>query len=1381
MLSTKTMNKTGAAQTPTVSVQEGSSVSLAVPGSSPLATKRKGPKVSAAVSVRKRLPGWNAYKAKRDAALFEAIIHNEPEAIRTLVKSGADINARFYEYSNGSSLHVALETCNPDEDDACAVLGALLHNGADVSVHDSAGNTPLHLAAAKDNLEAVDMLLLSGAISSVCNHKGYTPIHLAAIGASGATVRLLLKRTSLHNFTKSIKAAMQAMRVHKSPSPLLLACIHKNLSAMASLAEYKMKNSKATWGDIVKFVTEAQPPIDGAAEFLKAVHKEIGEHEVRGSFRRKLSTMKPHSSASLTSAASGACAAVSEDEESQGDFGDTLTLPAHRAVHTLSKGSSFASFDRHLNQKGKREGGSAVQSTKGSSVQLVAADDSDSKASGIDFGLTQDGIVNAASLIPVETHADIRLKRRGSNIHWYNPRSVVVRRNEQGSLNLSLVGGKKPNDLTQVVIREGYPVEYESDFHLSSGDEVLTIDGEKVYHLPHHEIVDRLRQVKERVTLTVLPTCPAEQQLAEMFHSFSAQQNGYIRFNSNVPLTTRAIREDETDGVEFRFMPFPLFEHLRSEGMLLRWGTMLNYYYGSLKTDIAVVPRHTPADASCRFIETRVGHIAHASIQRNSSRVFGFLVDGGIDQDELPYISKVFGVRYRPDSESMIKVGDAIVAVNGKDTTMCTATELVAKLHAAGDAVKLTLISHTLELDAVPHFELAAYFRRQRDEFAMAETFVPPPVDSFHPSHPGSKRVSSANGQHTAIASATTTGDMTKSVASVNATTTARYTLQQQSSSYSFPSSDDEDDAIDDDDDLSYLDDEALVSKLLSSITLEKAEGEQAQASAKHRKSSPLAVNAVTADRRTSPTSQALLDTISDLETALGEVASNPGSTATSPITTRRGSTAANGATSAIGTVQKIDPLLEEALAAEDAEHLDSLPPTHQKEQKTSQLSSDGDSSSAGSSGLSSMDQKELSHLAATNASASESDYAVKQSEGSSSTLLLKNGDMDPPRSPKLQYLSKLLESSNSTASIWSDHDRSCYESESEASDAEDPYRGIFGVSDSILEESDQVQSQTQARAQTWDVTEGLEHLKAKLQAETIKSEYQSLAHVGVNHSVRISRLMRSKNRYGNIYAYDHTRVVLDEEEGDDGDYYNANFIADDARDDAYIACQGPTPNTMEDFWRMIYQQRVGMIVMVTNCVEGGKVKCHQYWPEGDEPLELGKFTIYPESEEKSRLLIKRVMTLEMFGQPDDVRTIVQFSYRAWPDHGVPREVKDLAVFRAFVDRERNTLEANGPVVVHCSAGVGRSGTFIALDRVLRRLQIEYAEEACAVTPPMVEVYAIVYALRDSRNYMVQTMGQYEFVVRCLIWMLEQQDEQKTPNLDEFLITQYLEASDSAC
>uniref|UniRef100_A0A8C2CN70 protein-tyrosine-phosphatase n=1 Tax=Cyprinus carpio TaxID=7962 RepID=A0A8C2CN70_CYPCA len=230
----------------------------------------------------------------------------------------------------------------------------------------------------------------------------------------------------------------------------------------------------------------------------------------------------------------------------------------------------------------------------------------------------------------------------------------------------------------------------------------------------------------------------------------------------------------------------------------------------------------------------------------------------------------------------------------------------------------------------------------------------------------------------------------------------------------------------------------------------------------------------------------------------------------------------------------------------------------------------------------------------------------------------------------------------------------------------------------------------------------------------------------------------KPKNRYANVIAYDHTRVILAPTDGIMGsDYINANYIDGYRKQNAYIATQGPLPETFGDFWRMVWEQRAASVVMMTKLEEKSRIKCDQYWPSrGTDTYGTVQVTLLDTMELATFCV--RTFSLHKSGC-NERREVRQFQFTAWPDHGVPEYPTP---FLAFLRRVKacNPPDA-GPVIVHCSAGVGRTGCFIVIDAMLERIRHERT----------VDVYGLVTLMRSQRNYMVQTEDQYGFIHEALL------------------------------
>ncbi|OXB69015.1 hypothetical protein ASZ78_012843 [Callipepla squamata] len=238
----------------------------------------------------------------------------------------------------------------------------------------------------------------------------------------------------------------------------------------------------------------------------------------------------------------------------------------------------------------------------------------------------------------------------------------------------------------------------------------------------------------------------------------------------------------------------------------------------------------------------------------------------------------------------------------------------------------------------------------------------------------------------------------------------------------------------------------------------------------------------------------------------------------------------------------------------------------------------------------------------------------------------------------------------------------------------------------------------------------------------------------------------RSKNRFPNIKPYNNNRVKLMPDAGIPGsDYINASYVSGYLCPNEFIATQGPLPGTVGDFWRMVWETRAKTLVMLTQCFEKGRIRCHQYWPEDNKPVTVfGDIVITKLMEDIQIDWTIRDLKIERHG---DFMMVRQCNFTSWPEHGVPETTAPIIHFVKLIRASR--AHDNTPMVVHCSAGVGRTGVYIALDHLTQHINDH----------DFVDIYGLVAELRSERMCMVQNLvrfnsAQYIFLHQCVLDLL---------------------------
>nr|XP_039259062.1 uncharacterized protein LOC120335592 [Styela clava] len=284
--------------------------------------------------------------------------------------------------------------------------------------------------------------------------------------------------------------------------------------------------------------------------------------------------------------------------------------------------------------------------------------------------------------------------------------------------------------------------------------------------------------------------------------------------------------------------------------------------------------------------------------------------------------------------------------------------------------------------------------------------------------------------------------------------------------------------------------------------------------------------------------------------------------------------------------------------------------------------------------------------------------------------------------------------------------------------------------------------------------------MKAK-DSQKFRDEFEALKEEAkaIEYSTEIASAsaLKMKNRYKNILPCDTSRVILRGE--GDATYINASYIKGYKKNQKFIASQGPLPNTANDFWRMVTEKNVSVIVMLTNCIEGGRAKCEKYWPDQGVTRMYGDVKLENKNEATYGSFVVRRFALTT--ESNEEKPVYQYHFIRWPDHGVPVTTTNLIKFYNSVMSQHAKTNKNSPIICHCSAGAGRTGAFIAYDYTL--------EEAEAKNS--IDVYACVLKMREYRVQFVQTCDQYILVHKLLLeWYL-----MKETDIDQDSVSKVME------
>ncbi|XP_054999450.1 tyrosine-protein phosphatase non-receptor type 6 isoform X1 [Sorex araneus] len=295
-------------------------------------------------------------------------------------------------------------------------------------------------------------------------------------------------------------------------------------------------------------------------------------------------------------------------------------------------------------------------------------------------------------------------------------------------------------------------------------------------------------------------------------------------------------------------------------------------------------------------------------------------------------------------------------------------------------------------------------------------------------------------------------------------------------------------------------------------------------------------------------------------------------------------------------------------------------------------------------------------------------------------------------------------------------------------------------IENRVLELNKKAESEDTAKAGFWEEFESLQKQEAKNLYQRTEGQRPE---------------NKSKNRYKNILPFDHSRVILQGRDSSivGSDYINANYVKnqllgpdDDAK--TYIASQGCLDATVNDFWQMVWQENTRVIVMTTREVEKGRNKCVPYWPQVGSQRVYGPYAVTNREEQEKAEYKLRLLQVSPKEHADLTRDIWHYQYLSWPDHGVPSEPGGVLSFLDQINQQQESQPQAGPIIVHCSAGIGRTGTIIVIDMLMESISTKGLD--CDI-----DIQKTIQMVRAQRSGMVQTEAQYKFIYVAIAQFIE--------------------------